>query len=141
MLGGAISYAAQTIVRNELIERLKKRKKNQQNEPMVKNPLGWQAGAIDPAWQVFWNISIEMMGHRSDLQEDAIRMQRNSIDSPKMLMTDAVEILEKYAVAVTIVAMQMMTSDQLAHSHLDSLAELAEKHDLFLPDEFKTKKD
>jgi DNA-binding response OmpR family regulator len=102
MLGGAISYAAQTIVRNELIERLKKRKKNQQNEPMVKNPLGWQAGAIDPAWQVFWNISIEMMGHRSDLQEDAIRMQRNSIDSPKMLMTDAVEILEKYAVAVTI---------------------------------------
>ena len=109
---------------------------------IIKNPLGWQAGAIDPAWQVLWNISIEMMAHRSDLQEDAIRQERKSGGGiPLLSLADGAEMLEKYATAITIAAMQMMAPDQLAHSQLSGLEELAKKHDLFLPDEFKNKKD
>ena len=105
----------------------------------MKHPIGWQAGRDDQAYQVLWNISIEMMAHRSDLQEDALRMERKIGCVPLLSLTDGAEMLEKYATALTIATVQMMTLDQLAHSQLSGLEELAKKHGLFLPDEFKTK--
>lgn len=107
---------------------------------IIKNPLGWKAGAIDPAWQVLWNISIEMMAHRSDLLEEG----RRELEKDKFRLSPKIAIamvLEKYAAAITIAAVQMMTPDQRAHNQLSGLEELAAKHELFLPDEFKTKKD
>jgi len=133
MLKGPATHAAQMVLLDELIEREKQR-------DVIKNPLGWQAGAIDPAWQVLWNISVEMMGHRSDLLEDASRQERNSGGGiPLFSQRDAAEMLEKYATAITIAAVQMMTQDQRAHSQLSGLSVLAEKYELYLPDELKIK--
>jgi hypothetical protein len=100
----------------------------------IVHPIGWAAGREDEVFQVLWNISIEMMGHRSDLREEAIREKHKSGGIPLFVKMDAAELLEKYAVAVTIAALQIMTPNQQAHCHISGLEELAKKYDLFLPD-------
>lgn len=100
----------------------------------IVHPIGFAAGKEDEVFQVLWNISIEMMGHRSDLQEEAVREERNTGGIPLFAKMDAAELLEKYAVVVTIAALQIMTPDQRTHCHISGLNGLAKKYGLFLPD-------
>jgi len=86
----------------------------------IKNPLGWVAGISDPIWHALMNVSIEMMAHRSDLMEDAQREERKTGGIPLFAQHDAAMLLEKYATAITILAVQLMTPDQRGLTdHLD----------------------
>lgn len=98
-------------------------------------PLGWEAGQPLEAADVVKNIAIEMLAHRSDLQEITIRRAKD--DQERAAITERAELLEKYAVALYAAAVQMNPAGYQVES-MAGLLELAAKHNITLPDWMKT---
>jgi hypothetical protein len=100
---------------------------------LIVNPLGWERGRAGEPGTVVRSVATEMLAHRSDLQEMAIRAE----DPKERAQLEArAADLEKYAVAVFAMAIQInpFGYDPKTHS---GLIELAEKHGVVLPDWMK----
>lgn len=99
-------------------------------------PIGFGKGSVhkSPVDALFL-LAIGMMGHRSDLLEED---RREQITAPGMTVVSkiyAALLLERYATALNIIIFQMMDDERLRGSNISGILELAEKHDLYLPDE------
>lgn len=100
------------------------------------HPLGMLAGLESDTIYVLNSLAIEMMAHRSDLREEAIRTSDPVLKSVKEMLADN---LEYYATALSICVFQMMEEDRLQHTQISGLLDLAEKHGLYLPDDLRVK--
>lgn len=97
------------------------------------HPLGWEYGREGDPVVVIKALSSEMLGHRSDLQESAVR----AIDSQEReCLIRQAELLEKYAIALYAVGVQMDPTGYKVEN-MSGLIELAEKHKITLPDWMK----
>lgn len=100
---------------------------------LVVHPLGWQFGREGEPATVLKSLAMEMLGYLSDLREMGIRAKEQALREEYNRRADD---LEKYAVAVYAVAVQMDKGGYSVESH-KGLIELAEKHQVALPDWMK----
>lgn len=95
-------------------------------------PFGWLAGLEEKDTTVIQDLALEMLSHRSDLQETAMRKSFPP-DPAKM---EQAEMLEKYAVILDVIFLQMMP-ERWNPTTMIGIQELAAKHNITLPDWMK----
>lgn len=107
------------------------------DEKKIMQVFGWEAGQeLTPA-EAFKRLAIEMLGHRSDLQEP-IKQRRAADDREREEWNQQAELLERYAVIAYALAVQMSPESYRVES-MGGLLELAEKHKITLPEWMKAK--
>ncbi len=105
------------------------------SEQRITYPFGWLAGHEGNVPDVIAALALEMLGNRSDLQERAGRVSF----PPEKNLTEQAELLEKYAVILNVVFVQMRP-DTWNPNAMSGLIELAAKHGVTLP-EWMTKQE
>lgn len=103
------------------------------NDQRIIYPFGWLAGHEGNVTDVIEALALEMLGHRSNLQEKATRVSY----PPDKSLTEQAELLEKYAVILNVVFVQLKPEVWNANAAA-GLLELAEKHGITLPEWMKT---
>jgi hypothetical protein len=95
------------------------------------HPIGWETGREAPPAEIVKMMAIEMLSHRSDLQHLAAREGRDTSKQRDRLAL--AWDFERYAVALYVLAVQMDPTGYKVEN-ISGLIELAEKHNIAMPD-------
>jgi hypothetical protein len=94
----------------------------------IASPVGWEAGRQLHVGEAIQATAIEMMGHRSDILEKAVRAPLGDMSA-----LETADILEKYATALNVIFFQI-EPDRWNYESCKGVIELARKHGVAIPD-------
>ncbi len=111
------------------------------SDPKIVYPLSWEFGREGSPAEVIKAIALEMLSHRATLEKQANRMnaQGPMINKAEYKqLAQRADDLEKYAIALYIVAVQM-DPDRYQEEHIEALLNLAMKYEINLPEWMKSR--